>query len=213
MAERSRPIDAIKASLSTRYSFIVGCDLAKLQDKSVLSVIEGLHCDKGDTYALKAIETLPARMDYISQGDAIAAFMQRPQFKTWGGTLVIDGTGIGEAVCDYLKSAHALKFKKLKIVAGDGRNGLKISRNWLLNNLRKWIQTPATFAISSDLQHADELRQELDAIEPKYRADGGLYYAAGEHDDFVMSLALALAELDRRQNVRSGTTDYFFSNL
>ncbi|WP_425408411.1 hypothetical protein [Hyphococcus sp.] len=204
---RREGIEAIRESLPVRYSYSIGADIGKSLDRSVLTTIETETTDKATNHYIRDIRALPKNTNFVTQAEMIAEFMQRPNFTYWPAQLVLDGSGIGAVVSDILRTEYDLNFKKVVITSGEKR----YSRNWLINTLRKWFEKPS-FHISDQIRGAKELRDELEAITSEQRPSG-LVYLGGKHDDYVLSAALAVSNLENKVALTGGSTDIFFSDV
>jgi len=202
--------EGVKAQLAVNYRYIIGVDLAKLRDKTVLTVLESEITKSGEAHCVKDIRVLPGGLSYLLQAAQIAAYCDKPCFRTWGVKVVVDASGIGQPVSDILKETHGLKHSKITVTSGDSKNGNNVSRNYLIRTLLKWLGQP-NFFISSDIAEADRLREELESLSIEYRKDGSASFYAGEHDDCIMSLALCTLQLERSKSVSCGVTDIFLN--
>lgn len=107
--------------------------------------------------------------------------------------VVVDATGIGEPVASALKRAlRGVDVVPLKISA-DSKSRLGYGLLAAVNRGRLRLYAPA-----HDIEGAECWRQ-LRACRVAYRANGGLNFYVGRgdgHDDYVISLALAVAAAD-----------------
>ncbi len=194
------------------YSYIVGIDLAKSQDRSVICTIMTKEMNGKKTHIVCDLVILPKNQNYNKQAQAIADYMDKRHFKTWKTKLVIDASGVGAPVCDNVEENHSLKFDRAIITSGASKRWNKFSRNWLIQNLIKWL-AKGNFYISTDVAGTENLKQEIGALRPDYRSDGTVIFVSPEHDDMVMALALGLAVLHKQNAIRSGVTDLLFSTF
>jgi len=209
--ELKRFDEGVKAQLPTNYRYIVGVDLAKLRDRTVITTLESEITKGSEAHCVKDIRVLPGGLSYLLQAAQIAAYTDKPCFRTWGVKVLVDASGIGQPVSDILKESHGLKHSKVTITSGDGKNGNNVSRNYLIRTLIKWIGQP-NFFISSDIEEAERLREELESLSIEYRKDGSAsFYTNQDHDDCLMSLALCTFQLERSKSINCGVTDIFLN--
>lgn len=202
--------DEVKAGMDVSWRYFVGIDLGKLNDRTVISVIESETRLGRTQTAVRALEILPLGMSYTKQAAAIANILSPPRYSLWPTKVFLDASGLGQPVADILKDEHELKFSRVTITSGNGRNGLNISRNWLINNLYKYLSA-GKLLVSTDCPNAALLRDELEAMRLEFGGDGAERYIAGGHDDAIMATALAAAGLERAGAIRSGATNYWLT--
>ena len=155
-------------------TYVVGCDLAKTTDFTVLCVLER------SSRALVHFERF-GQLDWEFQIEKIRATSRRYR----NATVWLDSTGLGDPVYDRLKSLGA-PVKGYKFTAESKRR--------LVENL--------SLAISErSLRFPDipELVSELEIYAAEQLPGGGVRYGApaGYHDDAVTALALACWGLGR----------------
>ena len=155
-------------------TYVVGCDLAKTTDFTVLCVLER------SSRALVHFERF-GQLDWEFQIEKIRATSRRYR----NATVWLDSTGLGDPVCDRLKSLGA-PVRGYKFTAESKRR--------LVENL--------SLAIGErSLRFPDipELVSELEIYAAEQLPGGGVRYGApaGYHDDAVTALALACWGLGR----------------
>ncbi len=167
------------AILGHRYA--LGVDLAKHSDFTVIFVID-LDAIRNDDQVrgivtphicgFQRLNTLnwDLQMDLIAQTSALYG----------GAPVLIDSTGIGDPIHDFLRARGVPVFPYMLI----GQRKVQ-----LIQNLSVTIQTK-----SVSFPGIPVLRQELSAYQYTISPSGGFTYSApdGEHDDTVIALALAV---------------------
>jgi len=158
---------ALKDCVNGHY-YVMGVDLAKVQDYTVITVI--------DTYTNTVVYLeITGREDYPFQKARIKSVAQRYN----NARIVIDSTGVGEPIYDDL-AAEGLMIDDIKFSS--------LSKELLINKLRIFIEE-GNLTIPNDSTLINQLRAFAKEISPS----GRINYAApaGQHDDCVFSLALA----------------------
>jgi hypothetical protein len=150
---------------------VIGCDLAKHTDHTVLIAMDRKtgHCLDMERFN---------QLDWPIQKERIISF-----YRKYNGLLVLDATGIGDPVYDDLR--HVIpRIQPVKLT--------NISKSQLIQRLivaieQRQIAWPTGWAVLTD---------ELKRYEYKITANGNITYNApgGYHDDCVIALALANSE-------------------
>jgi len=145
----------------------VGCDVAKLEDYTVLTALD----EAGYLVGFKRIN----QIEYTQQAQIIAAFAAQ-----WKAPVYLDATGVGEAVLDLLRGGG------VDVVPFTFTHD---SKRQLIENL---VVTFEQQRITLPVDEPAELHSELKAYGARW-TPAGVKYAAppGHHDDCVSSLALA----------------------
>ena len=204
-AEALTPKFQEEPKLNFDYAYTVGIDLGRLRDKSVITTVMSKTV-KGKTHHVVCdIQELTAGLDFPTQCKAIVEYHDRPHFRTWPCKTLIDNSGLGLAVCDWLQADYPdFKFQRVTITAGEKHN----SRNWLIRNTLKWMAKP-NFFISKDVPGWEELKEQILSVKMDKRASGAAFFeTATSFDDHLMSLALCLSALESRS--QTIVTDIFF---
>lgn len=151
------------------HSYVLGVDLAKYQDFTVITPFD-----------LTSFEVLPQerfnQVDWVLQKARIEAASLR-----YGNALIrVDATGVGDPVVEDLM-ARNLPVEPFKFTQQSKRN--------LLNNLALYLEQDKI-----KLPNDPELIQELNGFQYILNKDTGKIdvESVSEHDDRVMSLALAV---------------------
>lgn len=154
--------------VSSRSRVLIGCDLAKHTDFTVLIAMDGLTGRCFDTDRFN-------HLDWPIQKERILAFARLHH-----GRLILDATGVGDPIYDDLKRVYgdieAFKFTST--------SKTDIVQRLIVAVEQRQVAWPASWEV---------LTAEMKRYEYKYSATGSLSYSApsGYHDDCVMALALA----------------------
>ena len=148
---------------------IVGCDIAKHTDWTVLTAID---MDTGECLEMDRFNNL----DWPFQKERIKAFVRK-----WDAQLVMDATGVGDPIYDDLSGD--LDF--VLPVRFTPKTKTALVRGLMVAIEQKKVQWPKVWEI---------LTAELKRYEYSMTAYGNVQYSApsGYHDDCVMALALAV---------------------
>lgn len=158
------------AGLQTRHhNVIVGCDIAKHTDWTVLIAMDA---KTGRCLEMERFNQL----DWPLQKERIAGFVKR-----WNALLVMDATGVGDPVYDDLRRVLP-RVEGFKITAQTKR---ELVQGLMVAVEQRRVLWPAAWQI---------LTAEMRRYEYEIGPTGQVSYAApsGYHDDCVMALALAL---------------------
>lgn len=160
--------DGILRDYNQNNYYVMGVDLAKHNDFSVLTVIDATNNQV--VYIDKFSE-----IDYPFQKQRIVATARR-----YRARLIVDSTGIGEPICEDLK-----------------REGLFVDDFKFTNKSKKELIEKLSIFIEQQhiaIPHNVELIDELGSFGYQMTEKGNITYSAptGQHDDYVISLALAV---------------------
>jgi hypothetical protein len=150
--------------------YVMGADLAKLEDFTVLAVLDA----DGRLVAFDRFSEL----DWVFQRKRIVQLVQR-----YDARLLIDSTGVGDPVCDELYREN---------VRVEGYKFTNATKKDLIENLSIMIENQQL-----TIPNIPELINELKLYGYKTTASGNVQYGApeGYHDDCVVALALAAWQL------------------
>ena len=161
-------------------SYIMGLDLAKHTDFSVISIFNQL----GEQVYIERFN----KLDYTFQEDKIIALARK-----YNNTMIVmDATGVGDPVFDALCD---------KALHDEHKSGLEIypykftheSKRELIQNLMLAFEQEKIKILSEKSLEGRLQANELDIFEYKINDMGRVFYSApqGYHDDIVMATALA----------------------
>lgn len=174
--------------------YILSADLGQLSDFTALTVIR----TDGTTGQCIHLERLPLGTDYVTQVKRIKQVYQEVLKFRIPTDLIVDGTGVGVAVLDLIRSA-GLNPIAITLTGGDTarKDGLiwHIPKRDVISALIVAYQT-GVIRISSALPEADTLNKELANFKLKINIKTGhdTYesWREGVHDDMVLSLGMSV---------------------
>ena len=200
-----------------------GLDLGVMQDFSAISALQysqlplepGSCDDWCDTdlrqklgpghYLLRHLQRFKLGLTYSQIADAVQAVMVGP---LRGCPLIVDATGVGKPVVELLEAKGLTNVVPVVITGGyhegrgdDGRT-LHVPKQILIGHLQAALSLEE-LRIAADLPDAQLFLQELSNFRVTQTAAGNLSMNAreGQHDDLILSVALALHYLrGRRRN-------------
>jgi hypothetical protein len=201
-------------------AYLIGLDLGQRRDYTALSVLErravpGTYGKQG-TYDVVALHRwrdcpyteVPAKVEAVRRGirqaHLDAAFAETGEASRGGPAvdLVADQTGVGVAVVDLLRDA-GLRPVAVTIHGGDAvievapEAEYRVPKRDLAGAVQVALQR-RRLRVVEGLTHAATLRGEMDNFRARIGLTGHDSYGAGEewrdgnHDDLVLSVALAL---------------------
>ena len=180
-------------------AYVVGLDLGQSQDYTALVVCEYFRPD-GDTlqhYHLRHLERVPLGTSYpviVSRVQTILAAEALQQ----RCTLVVDATGVGQAVVDMLRQAGMYP-KAVYIHGGDrvhayGNTCYNVPKRDLVGVLQVLLHS-RRLEFAAEHPMTPVLMQELAnfkvTIDPRTAHDSYAAWREGVHDDLVLATALA----------------------
>ncbi|MDR7029821.1 hypothetical protein [Rhizobium rosettiformans] len=177
--------------------FVVGLDLGQAADFTALAVLGKSE----DGLAVRHLDRVRGR-PYTDVVRSVASLMTSAPL-AGQSLLVVDGTGVGRAVLDLLRSAD-LRPIAVTIHGGarvtGSRRAPRVPKADLVNGLLLAFQS-GTVKIARDLPHAATLAAELADMRRKVSVAGHASYGVwreGAHDDLVLALAIAVWQAERR---------------
>ncbi len=159
-----------------RKHYVMGADIAKLVDFTVLCVLDmDGHLCAFDRFS---------KIDWVFQRKRIVELAQR-----YDARLLIDSSGVGDPVCDELYREN---------VRMDGYKFTPATKKDLIENLSIMIENGQL-----TIPQVPELINELKLYGYKTTSSGNIQYGApeGYHDDCVVALALAAWQLKHAPTV------------
>jgi hypothetical protein len=183
--------------------YLLGLDLGQARDRSVLAILERTwkaHADYPDRpvsqYAIRYLRCWPLQTSYTSVAADLAGLVRRPPLN-WP-VLVVDQTGVGQAVVDWLARADLAATLKPVVITGGDRTmpsacgAWHVSKKALVTCLQVLLRSRRLQVAA--LPERTTLLQELQAFRVKLTAAAHERFEAGrpgDHDDVVMAIALA----------------------
>ena len=145
---------------------------------------------------LRHLERMRGR-SYPEMVSHIAALLREAPLATHGYTLVVDATGVGAAVVDIFRQA-GVPVVAVSIHGGDAvtrvPSGFRTPKRDLVAAVQALMQT-GRLQVAEGLELWPTLKAELQnfrvSIDPKTAHDSYSHWREGQHDDLVLSLALA----------------------
>jgi hypothetical protein len=176
---------------------IIGLDLGQAQDFTALAVLEQSYDGKaGRRYDCRHLQRWPLGTSYVTIVDEVLALLEQPQLLQ--SVLVVDQTGVGRAVVDLFREAVRVPLKAVTITSGRGATR-QANGDWHVAKLElagvlQRLLAYRRLRIAPALAEAGTLVKELASFTVKVTAAGNEQAEAwreGDHDDLVLSLALA----------------------
>jgi hypothetical protein len=180
-------------------SYIGGLDLGKRQDYSALACVEQTrHGDGPAKYGVRALTRWPLGTDYTAIVEEVVKLFAAPPLA--GGTLVIDGTGVGAAVVDLFRRCGARAAIVETLITGgvaarrDEAGVLHVAKLQLGSTLVA-LEGQRRLEVAPKLKLRAALERELSTFSARVTPAGNEQVLAdprsGEHDDLVLAVVLA----------------------
>ncbi len=182
--------------------FFLGLDLGQASDYTGLSILERQGTDKPD-YHLRHLERPKLGTPYPVIVNRVQELMLAQPLK--GNTvLAVDATGVGRPVVDLLEKAglqpEAITITGGDVVSRDDQGGYHVPKRDLVTTLQVVFQAER-LKIAEGLELAPVLIKELLAFRVKINLktahDSYEAWREGDHDDLVLSVALAVWAAER----------------
>lgn len=182
----------------------IGIDIGKSLDNTVCVVLETWRPEPSKPKERPELQHAVHRVEKVSLGldyrEIVARIVQTVEWAAPLGRcmLVVDASGVGAAVVDFLRSATTAQMRTVVFTGGDaeskdGSQGFRVPKRDILAPLRMVIDD-GRITVAPDCPFQEDLRDQLKNMEYKIAERSGhdTYAAAGGgHDDCVMALALA----------------------
>jgi hypothetical protein len=202
--------------------YLIGLDLGQTRDYSALAVMERVWTPASDGagrlvshYAIRHLQRWPLHTSYTAVVADLAGLVRTPPL-SWP-VLVVDQTGVGQAVVDFLAKAPLAAALERVVITGGRRMSQDASGAW---HVPKKVLVRCLQAVLSSrrlhvaaLPERTVLLEELLAFRVRITAAAQETFAAGrhrEHDDLVLAVALATWWGERQYGVlpcRHSSTD------
>ena len=186
-------------------AFVCGLDLGQASDPSALVIVEK-RTDRGRD--VRHAARFPLGTSYPTIVQDVHALLNQPPLRA-NVTLVIDATGVGRPVCDLFTLQRGRQYGIVQVVITAGNAVTFEAGFWHVpkRDLVAAVQVPLQnkqlrFPEAAKLPAVNALTHELGNFRATISAAGHDTYAAWrerDHDDLVLSLALALWQAQRGQ--------------
>jgi hypothetical protein len=170
--------------------FYISVDLGQAADYTAISVLEKISEDIGH---IRHLERLTLGMPYPEQVSRVKGIFDSIS----DAQLIVDYTGVGRPVVDLMRE---VELNPVKITITGGNEASKTGKDWhvpkrdLVFGLITGLQT-GKIRIASNLPFIHILEKELANFKMKVNintANASFEAREGEHDDMVLSLAMAV---------------------
>ena len=177
-------------------SFFIGLDLGQAQDYTATAVVERLPGADAPVLHVRHLERLPLGTPYPRVVTHVQTLLAQAPLA--GQTqLVVDATGVGQAVVDMLQQAGlhpiAIALHGGATVTHEGMH-YRVPKRDVVAALQVLLQTHR-LRIAQALPLANVLVQELlnfrVTLDPRTAHDSYAAWREGQHDDLVLAVALA----------------------
>ena len=175
---------------------VVGLDLGQSADYSALAILEST-AGPSPRHAVTHLHCWPLGTRYTQVVDDVRKLCSAPPLSS--PALVVDGTGVGAAVCDLFHQAD-LPGRVLPVVitagnraSADESGRLLVPKKELVSVLQVLLQS-RRLVIARGLPLAETLGRELANFRVKVSASGNEGFEAWrerDHDDIVLAVGLA----------------------
>jgi hypothetical protein len=174
------PGSLVNGHLSLGSDVVIGCDVAKHTDFTVLIAMEA---ETGRCFAMDRFNHL----DWPVQKERILDFVKR-----WRGRLILDATGVGDPIYDELKQVLP-DVEGFKLSASSKVSLIQRLIVAVEQQLVMWPCSRASGTLHGAPSDWEVLTNEMKRYEYEIMASGHIRYGApsGYHDDCVIALALA----------------------
>ena len=183
-----------------------GLDLGKTNDYSALTVLRAATHSGGipilrseRTFTIGHLRRFPLRTKYVDIVESVGKLIRADRGKMSDVFLVVERNAVGEGVLEMFELAGLEPWGIFstpgnQVTKGEGVRQWNVPKRDLVSAADVAMQT-GRLKIGPGLKFTKELRDELANFTVKFTALGHDSYEAqksGEHDDIVMSVALAV---------------------
>lgn len=157
--------------------YVIGVDLARLKDYTVLTVMD---VQNRNVVAFDRFN----KVDWTLQYNRIIQLSRKYN----RATAILDSTGIGDPIVETVQGGG--------VYVDPYKISSSVAKQQLIDNLRVAIEKQTI-----SFPHIPQLKREMEAYEYEISETGKIRFSApsGQHDDCVISLALAVHGLDSHQ--------------
>jgi len=176
--------------------FFMGLDLGQANDYTALSILEKLNVSDGkNVYHVRRLERIRG-VSYPEIVNKVTEMMHSPRLVR-NTVLVVDGTGCGKPIVDMFETS-GLKPISITIHGGDkvsnDGSSYRVPKRDLVGILQVLLQS-GRLKVASKLELGSVLQQEMlnfkVKIDPATAHDSYSAWRESDHDDLVLSVALA----------------------
>ncbi len=182
-------------------NYIIGLDFGQAQQHTAVAVLEqprhDLPINEEPVYALRHLHRWPPGTPYTQIVPAVAQMVTDPLLR--GSPLVVDQTGVGQALVELLRRTAGGWIIPVTITAGQTVGKLEdgtqlLPKKELVTCLQLLLQG-RRLRLPRSLPDADRLVKELEAFRAKITvsalAEPAVDWREGPQDDLVLAVALA----------------------
>jgi len=196
--------------------YLIGLDLGKARDYSALAIVERVWTPVADRagrlvghYAIRHLQRWPLHTSYTAVVADLADLVRTPPL-SWP-VLVVDQTGVGQAVVDFLaKAPLAAALERVVITSGHrasqgARGAWHVPKKNLVRCLQAVLKSRRLQVAA--LPERAALLEEMLAFRVRITPAANETFAAGrqgDHDDLVLAVALATWWGERPQGLPPG---------
>lgn len=181
--------------------YILGLDLGKQNDYSVLTLVEPM-LSESPVYRVPFIYRYPLKTSYVYVVKHVCEFIKSTKIDG-DCMLVVDHTGVGAPVIDLFRENEVVPIG-LTITGGNkanwsGARTVSVPKSELISSLQVAIQSKK-IKIAHNLFEKEAFIKEMISFNATISSSGKGSFSAesGKHDDIVLSLAMAVWYADHR---------------
>ncbi len=185
------------------YEFFIGVDLGQMRDYSAVTILQqdfkykNIHT-KIPIYNVRHLERIKLGTSYPKIVYRLEMLLQKPEIHHAQKVVLIDQTGVGQAVVDMMRQSDIKNVIGINITGGSSVNeiegGFNVPKKELVAALQVLIQSER-IKIVKGLEFAEVLKQEILNFKVKLDEKTGHEsfeaWREQEHDDLVLSTAIA----------------------
>jgi hypothetical protein len=179
-----------------RRIYFAGVDLGQRQDPTALAVVE--WAGPAAALSLRHLERMPLGTPYPEVVKRVSSRMRSPQLAGGRRHVVVDGTGVGQAVVDLLREEDLQSYLWPVTITGGGTESyadgyFRVPKRELIVGLEVLFEQRG-LRIAKGMKDGATLVNEMSEMRVKLSSNAHQRYGAGrsgEHDDLVLAVALA----------------------